>query len=673
MENVNNSDKRKPFQIPKLFLFIVAAFALGFLYRGICSNGSQHADGDHGVPKVAETKVWTCSMHPQITQPKFGKCPICAMDLIPLQSNSSGDDTGLWQLTLSERARKLADIEVADVERNPVTTEIRMVGKVDYDETRVAYITAWIPGRLDRMFVDYTGIPVKRGDHLVEIYSPKLYSAQQELLQSIAAAKTLDKSSYSNVKKTTMATVEAARTKLRLLGLKQWQIDQLEKQNKPSDRITIYSPASGIVIKKHALEGMYVDTGTRIYTVADLSKVWLRLDVYESDLAWIRYGQDVEFTTEAYPGEVFQGKIAFIDPVLDAKTRTVKIRVVVGNEDGRLKPDMFVRAAVKSKIAADGRVVVSSLAGKWMCPMHPDIIRDKRGSCDICGMPLESTESLGFVDIDADSIEAPVVIPATAPLITGKRAVVYIAVPGVEGKYEGREIVLGPRAGDYYIVKDGLEVGEKVVVNGNFKIDSAVQILAKPSMMNPSKNGSASKPPSDSDITDEAVLEKFSGIPKKFTLQLEKILNHYFEIQQFLSQDKLNETQTGAGKLLKSLEKIDTKFLNEENSKNAWMKYASKLEEGTKAMAESKNMIKAREGFLLLSNNLIRVSKQFGDGLKLPVIIYHCPMAFENKGADWLQNKDGVENPYFGSIMFKCGREVEVISSAAESGDSIDR
>jgi len=213
--------------------------------------------------------------------------------------------------------------------------------------------------------------------------------------------------------------------------------------------------------------------------------VWVYLDAYESDMMWIRYGQEVEFETEAYPGEVFAGTISFIDPVLNAKTRTVKLRVDVENPDGKLKPEMFVRAVVRAKVAQGGRVMDEAMAGKWICPMHPDVVKDGAGSCDICGMDLVTTESLGYVKVDAPK-EAPLIIPASAPLITGKRAVVYVQLRDKEKPtYEGREVVLGPRAGDYYIVKSGLDEGEIVVTKGNFKIDSALQIRAKPSMMNP--------------------------------------------------------------------------------------------------------------------------------------------------------------------------------------------
>jgi Cu(I)/Ag(I) efflux system membrane fusion protein len=389
-------------------------------------------------------------------------------------------------ITLSDTAQKLASIQVAPVERKFVAAEIRMFGKIDYDETKLAYITARMPGRLDRLYVDYTGINVKKGDHLVYLYSPELLTAQEELIQALKRVRPKN-NDRKFVQKDSFSILEAVREKLRLWGLTESQIKQIEKKNKPSDHITLYAPISGTVIHKNAVEGMYVNTGTQIYTIADLSLVWVKLEAYESDITWIRYGQKVEILTEAYPGERFEGRISFIDPTLNAKTRTVAIRVNVENIDGRLKPGMFVKGIVYSRVSAGGKVVEPDLAGKWISPMHPEIIKDRPGKCDICGMPLVQTEMLGYAA--AEPIDAPIVIPATVPLITGKRAVVYVRTPDDSTMFEGREVVLGPRAGNYYIVLKGLHEGESVVVNGNFKVDSAMQIEAKPSMMNPEGGG----------------------------------------------------------------------------------------------------------------------------------------------------------------------------------------
>ena len=475
---------------------VIAAFAVGYLVRWGCVPATPRptegvpAPAAAGQPAEAPT-VWTCAMHPQIRQPKPGLCPICGMKLVPVETGAEATG-GPPRLAVSEEAARLMEIETAPVERRFVTAAVRMVGKVEYDETRLAYITAWVPGRLDRLFVDYTGVPVRKGDHLVYLYSPELLSAQAELLQALRAVKDLEASDVAIVRQTAQATVEAVREKLRLWGLTAEQIAEIETRGTTSDHVTIYAPIGGIVVEKSALEGMYVDTGTRIYTIADLSRVWVKLDAYESDLEWIRYGQTVAFESVAYPGQTFAGTVAFIDPILDEATRTVKVRVNAANPDGKLKPGMFVTATVRSDIATGGRVMAPDLAGKWICPMHPDVVKNQAGTCDICGMPLVTTESLGYVSAAPTDADKPLVIPASAPLVTGTRAVVYVQVPGAaKPTFEGREVLLGPRAGQWYLVRKGLAEGERVVTHGNFKIDSALQIQTKPSMMSPEGGGPA--------------------------------------------------------------------------------------------------------------------------------------------------------------------------------------
>ncbi len=471
--------------ILKRIVLISLALGLGLLGGYVIgSSAEEEPAASHVDGQEQGSQKWYCSMHPQIIRDEPGLCPICEMPLIPMPENLVAE-TAPRELAVSQAAAKLMAIQTSPVERKFVANDIRMVGKVQYDETRVKHITAWVPGRLDRLYVDFTGTSVRQGDHLVYLYSPELISAQAELLQASKAAQNASETTSDYLTRSTTATLQAAREKLRLLGLTPTQIQEIEQSGEPVTHLTIYAPIGGVVIQKMANEGMYVNTGTHIYTVADLSQLWVKLDAYESDLPWIRYGQEVQFTTEAYSGETFRGWVSFIDPVLDPKTRTVKVRVDVPNPGGRLKPEMFVRAVVNSQVAQGGQVMDADMVGKWICPMHPSVVKDEPGTCDVCGMDLVTTESLGYVAADAPE-QPPLVIPATAPLITGKRAVVYVQKPDAEvPTFEGREVTLGPKAGSYYLVESGLHEGERVVTNGNFKIDSALQIQAKPSMMNP--------------------------------------------------------------------------------------------------------------------------------------------------------------------------------------------
>jgi Cu(I)/Ag(I) efflux system membrane fusion protein len=670
------------------------------------------------------------------------------------------------------------DIVTAPVERKFVSAVVRMVGKVDYDETRLAYITAWFPGRLDRLYIDYTGVPVKEGDHMFDLYSPELISAQEELLQALEAVKNVQDTQLSVMREMTESTVIAAREKLRLWGLKAEQIEKIERTGKVQDHVTIYAPSGGIVIHKNALERMYVQTGTRIYTIADLSQVWVKMDAYESDLEWLRYGQEVEFTTVSYPGSVFKGTISFIDPILNDRTRSVKIRINVSNADGRLKPGMFVKAAVRANVAAGGRIMEAALAGKWICPMHPEVVKSNPGKCDVCQMPLVTTESLGYASDDPEVAQKPLVIPVSAALVTGTRAIVYVQVPDTDKPtFEGREIVLGPRAGDYYLVRSGLNEGELVVVKGNFKIDSSLQIMAKPSMMTPEGAGGGGMhdhgpktsqgstagqaavelPPlfeyqlkavlaaaenvgaaaagqdisaiqstfsavgqaiQDIDmeqlsghvhmlwmevsmrLTNDAVegaqaktledarriavglSETLKSTRSKFGLvhehametrptinselrdQLARVFGRYFAMHKALAGDTSALAAKAANEALDALRGVDMGLLSGEDH-DKWMQASTDLQAILTKAGQTEDIKSQREEFYLLSQQMTEVARRFGSALQGPVYLLHCPMAFDNKGAGWLQLDDQTLNPYFGAQMLQCGGVEEVIGAKA--------
>lgn len=706
---VNKNWIQKIFQKNRLTVLVIQALifvSLGYLLaRGIGGSSTSRPTTD-SAPAVSDQatgpSMWTCSMHPQIRQPNPGDCPICGMDLIPVPTSSGG----LRTLTVSPETRAMMSIASIPVERRYVSHEIPMVGKVDYDETKFGYITAWISGRLDRLYVDYPGIQVNQGDHMVYIYSPELYSAQEELIRAIEYQSERPETTRSVPR---LNYVESSREKLRLLGLSEEQIKEIETQNKPTDHLTINSPVSGIVIEKLKQEGDYVKTGERIYTVADLSQLWVHLDAYESDLLWIRYGQDVTITTEAYPGEEFHGRIAFIQKFLNDQTRTVKVRVNVPNPDGKLKPEMFVRGIVRPKVAAAGRVMDRSLAGKWISPMHPEIVKDEPGKCDICGMPLVRAESLGFVTPETDDQQAPLVIPYSAALVTGRRAIVYVELPfmpkGVEAAFqgigealksgrleqvrrtfvvfnnvldrpyeqpgtdfarqqwnrhadrlaqynlqgmraksksaaeesfagmervmeeareefapigqptfEGREIVLGPRAGDSYLVKHGLEAGELIVTQGNFKIDAEIQIQAKPSMMTPEgggggghdHGGESEKKPSGSD---EHAGHQMT-LPAAFQDQLRALDSVYEHVAQSIEQQDVGEIAAAFEQFGQKLKDVDGSDLTG-HPRMQWKEFAMLLGNDVAEGRDVKQISEADRVFLLLKSHMRRLRDQF--------------------------------------------------------------
>lgn len=731
------------------------------------SSDTSNSEAMQSIPSI-----WTCSMHPQIRRDGPGSCPICGMDLVPVRESADGVRT----VSISSEIKSLMNVQVSPVRRQYVTADVRMVGKIEYDETRLAHITAWVPGRLERMFVDYTGVEVNKGDHMVQIYSEALYTAQEELL----AATRRDRPQSSSRFIEPLDLAESAREKLRLLGLTPEQIQTIEQRGKSSETVTIYSPVGGVVVGKLKQEGDRVQTGDRIYTVADLNHLWVQMDAYESDLAWLRYGQDVEFTTEAYPGEVFHGRIAFIDPVLNEDTRTVKVRVNVSNEDGRLKPEMFVRAIVKSNVAAGGRVLDASLAGKWISPMHPEIVKDQPGDCDICGMPLVRAESLGYVTAEPTDAAKPLIVPTSAVLLTGTRAIVYVQIPDADKPtYEGREIVIGPRAGDFYLVKSGLNEGDLVVTNGNFKLDSALQISAKPSMMTPQgggggghNHGGMEMPKADEGVTMNAssmelvaavrdamqgIVEQYKTIqekveaanlaeiragydelgkaveavpadligpdmrpqwfeiamllrndvtegrevdsmreadrvfaltrqhvdqmkvqfplpmshdemqmpamtnmdaPPEVTQQLNGFVGPYLGVGKALAADDLEAAKQAVDPLHQRLASL-LPIVSESKAVEMWSKEKRDLSEIVARMQKANDLAALRSGFALLSEQMLSLERMFGLPTDAALYELHCPMAFEGRGASWIQSDDAVRNPYYGPSMLKCADKVE--------------
>ncbi|NNE07037.1 MAG: efflux RND transporter periplasmic adaptor subunit [Gemmatimonadetes bacterium] len=565
---------------------ILAALSIGY-FGASMRSGATH---EHDAPAqgmetdAAEATTWTCSMHPQIQMPESGQCPICGMDLIPIETSAGGADDGPRTLTLSPGARAIAEVQTVAAVRRPVAKSLRLLGTVEVAEPRVREITAWVPGRVEKLYVDFEGASVRRGDRLYELYSPEAYSAQEALIQAgRASARTGSASS----------AVDAARERLRLWGLTDAQISSIEKSGTPMTSITIVAPVSGTITHRAVSEGSTFKEGQHLFSITDLSQLWLQLDAYESDLPWLRTGQDVLFETGAFPGETFEGSIEFIDPTLAMKTRTAKVRVAVKNEDGRLKPGLFARATIRA--------------------------------------PWTGDEGAGD----------PLVIPATAPLVTGKRAVVYVEEE--PGRYAGREVVLGTRAGDMQVVRSGLREGERVVTNGAFKIDSALQIQAKTSMMSAGSTDHG---------TISAIFRKSAG----------GALGHYLAVSTALSVDDLGSAKKAATALAQELQAIDPSVLAR-TARSEWEALSMQAARAAHALEGAADLAAARGAFLPMSNAMIPITETFRPEYAKTVSIFHCPMADHNKGADWLQTGSQTENPYFGSAMYRCGSLTKVVLS----------
>lgn len=451
------------------------------------------------APQEAEggAQVWTCSMHPQVRLPRKGKCPICEMPLIPAKTVAPSASSATPAKTaadphaahvpaapaapsapataheaepvvinLPQSARKMAGVETRPVERRRLTHEIRAVGKVQYNESALAVISSRVEGYIERLYVDFTGVQVKKGDHLVEIYSPDLVLAQKELLVA------LDGPPNS-------ALIESSRLKLLRWGLTTAQVDALVRERKVSERVTLHSPIDGTVTERMAVQQGMIKGGEPLYKLANLESVWVYLDIYESELGWVQQGQAVDIHAEAWPGESFSGRIWFINPVLTEESRTVKVLVNISNTGLRLKPGMFVSASIQVPVLADGSAAPTGLGGKFTCPMHPQVVQEQGGPCPKCGMAL--TVIPGRSKPPAEGDLAVLAVPYTAVLDSGTRKLAYIE--HTDGSFIPAEVTTGPRAGDFYPVLGGLQEGQRVAVRGNFLLDSQFQIQGLPSLL----------------------------------------------------------------------------------------------------------------------------------------------------------------------------------------------
>lgn len=429
MKNINETVKSK-FLI--YILFLAGGLLLGwFLFHNsdtdshvsqASETGTEVHDHTHGHDlQQNEDGEWTCSMHPQIRQDKPGKCPICAMDLIPVRKRSISDEAiDPNAIQLSEEAAALADVQTSKVSRQNPVKQVRLYGKIVPDERSLQSQTAHVSGRIESLNVDFTGETVRAGQPLATLYSPELFTAQQELLEAIRMGQP--------------QLIQAAREKLYLWKMTDAQIAAIEKSGSISPVVEIKSNTSGIVLSKRVSQGDYVSQGAILFDVANLTKVWALFDAFEVDLPFLSKGDSVEFTLQALPGKKFSGKISFIDPILNTTTRTAKVRVEVPNASLELKPEMYTTANVNA--------------------------------------PLRNYKN-------------EIVVPQTAVLWTGKRAIVYVKQPDTNTPaFLMREVELGPSLGNSYVILNGLREGEEIVTNGVFAIDASAQLEGKTSMMN---------------------------------------------------------------------------------------------------------------------------------------------------------------------------------------------
>ncbi|WP_396601349.1 efflux RND transporter periplasmic adaptor subunit [Algibacter sp. R77976] len=579
---------------------LVVGVLLGWLLFGDSSN--KETEHNHDAV-VATNQMWTCSMHPQIMQPESGDCPICGMDLIPADGGSDGLLADQFKLT--ENAMALANIQTSIVGKGNVEgNTIKLSGKIAENEEANAVQVSYFAGRIERLNVSFTGEEIRKGQLLATIYSPELYAAQQELITA------------ASLKESQPALYKAVRNKLKLWKLSENQINQIEETGKVKENFPVYATVSGTVTEKLVEQGDYIKQGQPLLKIANLNTVWGNFDVYENQIDRFKKGQEVLITTNAYPNKEFKGKVDFIDPVLNTKTRTVILRVVLNNKNDVFKPGMFVTANIEGSTAKNDDLLT---------------------------------------------------IPASAVLWTGERSVVYLKTNPDQPIFEMREIKLGNQIGNEYEVVEGLFVGNEIVTNGTFTVDAAAQLQGKKSMMN--KDGGKvmtgheghlgmdnNSPNKESDHTN---MNERLKVSEKFQEQLKAVFNAYINLKDALVKEDSKSTSANATSLLNNLSKVDMKLLSDNKAHNHWMSLEKEIKPSTTSISETSDIKSQRDHFKHLSSHLINAVQLFGINEK--VYVEFCPMADNNNGAYWLSKEEKVINPYFGEAMLTCGEVKQVI------------
>ncbi|GAA5507897.1 efflux RND transporter periplasmic adaptor subunit [Novipirellula caenicola] len=590
------------------------------------SDASQSAEGD-------ADKRYICPMMctPPSTEP--GRCPVCAMELVEAVGGGGGDGKSV---TIEAAARRLIGIQTATSKRGSLNRVIRTIGSIDFDESKLTTISAYVDGRLEKMYANYAGVRVNKGDDLALIYSPQLYSAQTEFVTSINGG------SIGRFAASETNLNEMARENLTELGMTETQIEQLRKSRKPQSRIRIKSPQSGTVIEKSAVEGDYVKTGQTIYRIADLSSVWLMLDLFPDDASVVRFGQQVEAEIQSRPGEVFTGRVAFIDPIVNPRSRTVRVRVEILNFDGKLRPGDYATARITVPTVATDLVYDPALAGKFISPMHPQVIRDESGECPLCGMDLVPTSTLGFSPTPLPQ-QKVVTVPRDAVLLAGSNSVLYVETE--PGRFEIRRVTLGAMNRDEAVIVEGLAAGETVATNGNFLIDSQMQLAGNPSLMDPSRATRFAPGPMSLPKTTPVMLADESG--KRF----DQAYQAYFEIQSALAAD-MTPPPVALNALLENLSQLEL-------SGDVPDRVQKELAAARRSAGRMDGSIEtAREAFRGVSHAMLRAAAVArGPQTATTLTHYYCPMV-PGGGGDWMQPGGELVNPYWGSEMLHCGEVV---------------
>jgi Cu(I)/Ag(I) efflux system membrane fusion protein len=586
----------------KKYIIYIGILAVGLLLGKLLFSDSSKNKTEHNRTSTTETnEMWTCSMHPQIMQLEAGDCPICGMDLIPAVTDADGLSADQFKLT--KNAMALANIQTTKVGKYLGEDNVlKLSGKIAVNEEVNSVQVSYFSGRIEKLNVNFTGEEIRKGQLLATIYSPELYAAQQELLTAIS------------LKESQPELYNAVRNKLKFWKLSDNQINQIEASEKAKEFFPVYATVSGTVSEKLVEQGSAIKQGQPLLKISNLSTVWANFDVYENQIDLFKIGDEITITSNTYPNKEFKGKVSFIDPVLNSKTRTVTLRVVLKNKNNDFKPGMFVE---------------------------------------------------GKVNIATSNTNDILMIPASAVLWTGERSIVYVKTNPNEPVFEMKEIVLGNQIGTNYQVLKGLNNGDEIVSNGTFTIDAAAQLQGKKSMMNKTgekvmtgHEGHLGMENNTSNPTDHSDMNKRLEAPKEFQNQLKTVYENYIILKDALVEDNSEEAAKNAKKLISSIHKMNMKLLKGE-AYNYWMTLEKEIKSLTNSILNSKDIKAQRDHFKQLSNHLIKAVQSFGINKK--VYVEFCPMADNDNGAYWLSDQEQILNPYFGDAMLKCGEVKQVI------------
>jgi Cu(I)/Ag(I) efflux system membrane fusion protein len=571
----------------------VVGLAAGYFIFGnnkeTVTSPESHIHEEESMETVTSAQTWTCSMHPQVRQNEPGLCPICGMDLIPVEKSISDDPL---VLVMTKEAVKLANIQTTTV--GLVAPQdgkmIRLSGKVQADERLAASQVAHIPGRIEKLYVTFTGEQVNKGQKLAVIYSPELITAQTELIEAL------------KIQDINPGLLNAARNKLKYWKIGDSTIEEIEKNGVVKEVFTLHADESGIVTNRRVSVGDYIKLGEPLFNLMNLRKVWVLFDAYEEDLASISLADRIEFTTPSIPNKIFRTNITFIDPVINPNTRVATLRTEVNNANGLLKPEMFVNGNLHKNVNSKTQLTV----------------------------------------------------PKSAVLWTGIRSVVYVKMPDSDiPSFQFREVELGEGLGDRYQLLSGLEAGEEIVTYGSFTIDAAAQLNNQASMMN--KNVMIKGADQMDHLPDYT-----ESTPVAFKHQLAEVTNAYLALKDaFVAADNF-QANKDAQAILEALSVTDMSLIKG-NSHIYWMEKLNALTAHSEKITELSDVEEQRKQFDFLSQSLIETIKVFG----IPedtFYVSHCPMAFNNVGADWISDATEIRNPYFGDKMLKCGLVKDTIN-----------